>query len=152
MGTELKSLGAAGRIRKIVTAGSGRSREGDEEELALLLKLELVDGFEQRGPLAEEKISELLSMCEFAISAQDQLSITKSGTFMAFAAHGLNILSCYADAAKPEPLSLLTSPEELMKGVAPTELQLRGQRLRQWQERTSAWPHIANQIARALEV
>ena len=67
--------------------------------------------------MPEEKISELLSTCEFAISAQDELSITKSGTFMAFAAHGLNILSCYADASKPEPLSLLISPEELMKGI-----------------------------------
>ena len=152
MGTELKSLGAAGRIRKVVTAGSGRSREGDDEELALLLKFELIDSFEQRGPLPEEKISELLSTCEFAISAQDELSITKSGTFMAFAAHGLNILSCYADASKPEPLSLMTSPEELMKGVTHVELQLRGERLRQWQERTSAWPHIANQIRRALDV
>ena len=152
MRTELKSLGAAGKIRKIVTAGSGGSREGDEEELALLLELELIDGFDQRGPLPEEKISELLLACEFAISAQDELSITKSGTFMAAAAHGLNILSCYADASKPEPLSLLTSPNELMEGVSASELLSRGERLRQWQERTSAWPHIANQVARALKV
>jgi hypothetical protein len=152
MGTELKALGAAGRIRKIVSAGSGRSREGDDEELALLLKFELIDSFEQRGPLPEEKISELLSTCEFAISAQDELSITKSGTFMAFAAHGLNIISCYADASKPEPLSLMTTPEELMNGVTHLELQARSERLRRWQERTAAWPHIANQIARALEM
>src|SRR4029077_10465834 len=33
MGTELKSLAAAGRIQKIVTVGSGRSRAGDDEEL-----------------------------------------------------------------------------------------------------------------------
>ena len=152
MGTELKSLGAAGRIRKIVTVGSGRSREGDDEEHALLLKFELIGSFEQRGPLPEEKISDLLSTCEFAISAQDELSITKSGTFIACAAHGLNILSCCADAAKPEPLSLMTSPEELLKGVPHRELQLRGERLRHWQERTSSWPHIANQIGRALGV
>src|SRR5437763_619609 len=82
--------------------------------------------------------------------AQDELSITKSGTFIACAAHGLNILSCYADAAKPEPLSLMTSPEELLKGVTQRELQLRGERLRHWEERTSAWPHIAHQIGRAL--
>jgi glycosyltransferase involved in cell wall biosynthesis len=152
MGAELKALGAAGRIRKIVTAGSGRSCDGDEEELALLLKLELIDSFEQLGPLPEEKISELLSTCEFAISVQDELSITKSGTFMAFAAHGLNILSCYADASKPEPLSLMTSPKELLEGVPHVELESRGEKLRQWQERTSAWPLIANQVARALEV
>jgi hypothetical protein len=71
---------------------------------------------------------------------------------MAAAAHGLNIISCYADASKPEPLSLLISPAELLKGVTSMELQSRGERLRQWQERTSAWPHIANQVARVLEV
>jgi hypothetical protein len=152
MRPELKALGAAGKIRKIVTAGAGRSREGDDEELALLMELELIEGFDQRGPLSEEKISELLLACEFAISAQDELSITKSGTFMAAATHGLNIISCYADVSKPEPLSLLISPDELMKGVTRTELESRGEKLRQWQERTSAWPHIANQVARALEV
>jgi hypothetical protein len=150
MHPELKSLCAAGKIRRMVTAGAGRSRDGDDEELALLMELELIAGFDQRGPLPEEKISELLLACEFAISAQDELSITKSGTFMAAAAHGLNIISCYADASKPEPLSLLTSPNELMKGVTRTELESRGEKLRQWQERTAAWPYIANQIARAL--
>jgi hypothetical protein len=149
---ELKSLGAAGKIQKIVTAGAGRSQEGDDEELALLLEVELIEGFDQRGPLPEEKISELLLTCEFAISAQDELSITKSGTFMAAAAHGLNIISCHADASKPEPLSLLISPQELMKGVTSMELQSRGERLRRWQERTSAWPHVAHRVARALEV
>jgi hypothetical protein len=150
MRRELKSLGAAGKIRKIVTAGSGHSREGDEEELALLLELELIDGFEQSGPLPEEKISALLSTGAFALSAQDELSITKSGTFMAAAAHGLNILSNYADASKPEPLSLLISPDELMDGVSETDLQLRAEKLREWQERTAAWPHIAQQVAQAL--
>ena len=150
MRTGLQPLARAGKIRRIVTAGSGGSREGDEEELALLLDLELIDGFEQHGPLPEEKISGLLSNSMFALSAQDELSITKSGTFMAAAAHGLNILSCHADASKPEPLSLMTSPEELMDGVADAELERRGEKLRQWQERTSAWPHIARQVARGL--
>ena len=62
---------------------------------------------------------------------------------MAYAAHGLNIISCYAGASKPEPLSLMTSPDELLRGVAPQELESRGERLRRWQEQTSAWPHIA---------
>jgi hypothetical protein len=152
MHPELKSLGAAGKIRKIVTAGAGRSREGDDKELALLIELELIEGFDQRGPLPEEKISELLLACEFAISAQDERSISKSGTFMAAATHGLNIISCSADGSKPEPLSLLISPDELLKGVTRTELESRGEKLRQWQERTAAWPHIAHRIARALKV
>jgi hypothetical protein len=149
---ELKSLGAARKIRRVVTAGARWSQKGDDEELALLLQLDLTEGFDQRGPLPEEKISELLLACEFAISAQDELSLTKSGTFMAAAAHGLNIISCHADATKAEPLSLLIAPAELLQGVTAKELQLRGERLRQWQERTSTWPHIANQVARVLDV
>jgi hypothetical protein len=150
MRAELKSLAAAGGVRKIVTAGSGRSPEGDKEELTLLLELELSDGFDQRGPLPEEKISELLSAASFAISAQDELSVTKSGTFMAAAAHGLNILSSYADPSKPEPFCFLTSPTELMSGLTETELQSRGERLRQWQARTAAWPRLAERYARAF--
>lgn len=149
---ELKLLAAVGKIRRIVTAGVRWSRKADEEELALLERLELSEDFDQRGPLPEEKISELLLASEFAISAQDELSITKSGTFMAAAAHGLNIISCHADGAKPEPLSLLISPAELLKGITSIELRSRGERLREWQERTSAWPHIARQVARVLEV
>jgi len=148
----LKALGSTEQIRRIATVGAGQSREGDAEELALLMEVELVDGFEQLGPLPEEKISQLLSLGEFALSAQDDLSVTKSGTLMAYAAHGLNIISCYADASKPEPLSLMTSPEELAKGVPPQELELRGKRLRLWQEQTSAWPHIAQKVARALKM
>ena len=152
MRSELKSLAALGRIRKIVTAGAGRTRKEDDEEIALLTELELVEGFDQRGPLPEEKISELFATCEFALSAQDELSITKSGTFMAYAAHGLNIISSYADPLKPSPLSLLISPAELLTGITQTELESRAENLRQWQERTADWSNIAAQIARALEL
>jgi len=148
----LKSLGGFGKIRRIITAGGGQSREGDDEEAALLTELDLTEGFDQRGPLPEEKISELLSGCEYALSAQDEPSITKSSAFMAYAAHGLNIISPYADPSKSEPLSLLISPDELTKGVSATELECRGETLRQWQDRTAAWPHIASQVARVLGV
>ena len=152
MENDLQRLAGASRIQRIVTAGSGGSPMGDKEEFALLLRIGLPRDFEQRGPLPEEKISELLSTAEFAISIQDELSITKSSTFMAFASHELNILSCFADEAKPEPISLLVSPKKLLGGITDFDLETRGQKLRQWQEKTSAWPGIATQIAQALGV
>jgi len=148
----LKALGATGRIRKIVTVGGGGSRPGNDDEAALLTGLDLSEGFDQLGPLPEEKISELLLAGEFGISAQDDLSITKSSTFMAYASHGLNIISPYAGASRPEPLSWLTSPDELLQGITREDLESRRERLRDWQERTAAWLQIANQIARALEL
>jgi hypothetical protein len=148
----LKALGAAGKIRKIVTVGGGRSRPGDDDEAALLTGLDLTEGFEQRGPLPEEKISELLLAGEFGISAQDDLSITKSSSFMAYASHGLNIISAYAGASEAEPLSWLTSPDELLGDVERAELEARSAKLRDWQERIAGWPNIGRQIARALEL
>ena len=152
METELKALSGARKITKIVAIGAGSSLRGDREESARLAGLGLSEGFDRRGPLPENVISELLSTAEFAIWAQGELSVTKSGTFMACAAHGLNIISCYAEAAKPEPLSLLIPPDELLKGITKAELQSRAARIREWQERTSAWPQIASEIARALEI
>lgn len=152
MESELRTLAASGRIQKIVTVGGGRSPQGDNNEHALLLKMELADGFEQQGPLPEDKISELLSTAEFAVSIQDELGVTKSSTLMAYAAHGLNIISPYADIAKPEPLSLMISPNELLNGISEADLRSRGVRLRGWQERTSPWPGIAGQIAQALGI
>lgn len=150
MAVELKSLAAAGRIKRVVTVGSGQTQEGDAEEEDRLHGLGLADGFARLGALPEKEVSELLLTCEFAVSVQDELSITKSGTFMAFATHGAHILSCHADATKPEPVCLITSARELMEGVTDKELQSRTERLRQWHDRTSAWPVIAAQVVRAL--
>jgi hypothetical protein len=152
MHSDLKALGAAKVIRKIVTVGGGQTLAGNEEEFTHLMKLDLIDGFEQLGPSTEEKISKLLRTSEFGISGQDDRSVLKSSTLMAYAVHGLNIISCFADASKPEPLCLMVSPDELMQNVTEIELRARSERLRQWQERTSSWPQIAHEVARILEL
>lgn len=150
MGGELRQLAGDCRLVKIITAGSGVV--GDDKERELLLELQLRDGFEQRGALAEADISQLLLQAEFGVSAQDKLSLTKSGTFMAFAAHGLNIISPYGAPSADEPLCWVTAPAELLGGVAPAVLQERSRLLQSWQKRTASWPHIAKQFARALRL
>lgn len=149
MGAELKELVARKILSRIITAGAG---EAAADERALLLHLELRDGFQQRGPLAEADVSELLIEAQFGISAQDDLSLTKSGTFMAYAAHGLNVISPYASPAKPEPLCWLTAPGELLQGLPLDVLRERAESLQSWQERTASWPHIAKQFASALRL
>lgn len=152
-GSRIKALRAmraelmSQRITKIVTAGGGNTPATNRAEAQLLGK-----HFEQRGALPEAGISELLARAEFGISAQDELSITKSGTFMAYAAHGLNILSPYAGPARTEPLCWATHPSELLGGIADEELKSRAENLRSWQERTCSWPRIAERFAIALQV
>lgn len=152
MRTELEGLSTAGVIVKIISVGAGDSPDQLERERALLTRFELRAGFEQRGALPEPAVSEILSHAQFGISAQDELSITKSGTLMAYAAHEMNIVSTHAGPAKPEPLCWFTSPAELLDGIASGELATRAKRLRDWQEGTAAWPFIAERFADALQL
>ena len=148
MRADLQTLAARGRIRKIITAGAG---DGEPEQ-ALLADLDLSAGFEQLGAVSESEISATLLSAAFGISDQDELSVTKSGTFMAYASHGLNILSSHAGRSKPEPLCWVTAPGELLDGIDPAELERRAAHLRDWQKRAASWAHIADQFARALRV
>ena len=145
---DLQALVARGRIRKIITAGAG---DGEPEQ-ALLAELNLSEGFEQRGAVSQSEISATLLSASFGISDQDELSLTKSGTFMAYANHGIYVLSRHADPAKPEPLCWLTTPRELLDGIESAELARRSAQLLNWQQRSASWPHIADQLACALGV
>jgi hypothetical protein len=150
MQSSLSSLAAAGSITKIITVGA--NGDGDNEERGLLSGFRFAEGFEQRGPRPEREISELLLTATFGISGQDELSYSKSGTFMAYAAHELNIVAACADRSKEEPLRWLIAPRELIQGVPEAELKLRGERLRAWQKRTSSWQIIAAKFADALQL
>ena len=125
---------------------------GDERERNLLTALNLRDGFEQRGAQSEQVISQMLLTASFGIFGQDELSHSKSGTFMAYAAHELNVLAEFADRSKPEPLCWLVSPKELLDGISDTELQDRAKELRDWQHRTSSWELIGAQFSEALQL
>jgi hypothetical protein len=152
MRDDLATLATSGALRKIVTVGARDQADVCQCERTILAGLPLCDGFEQRGAMPEDEVSRLLSSAVFGISAQDDLSITKSGTFMAYAAHGLNVISPFASAGKPEPLCWLTAPHELINAIAPEQLRERAERLRGWQQRTASWPKIAAEFARALRL
>ena len=148
MHADMKSLAAQNLLTRLISIGNGSAPEEEQ----LLGDLRLAGGFEQRGALPEAEVSQILARATFGISAQDELSLMKSGTFMAYAAHALNILSPYADSLGPEPLCWLTHPRELREGISHNELNSRAESLRQWQERTSSWSEIAARFAEALQL
>ena len=152
MHEHLRSLVTRGVITKLVVIGGGNNPAADVEEMELAEALQLREGAEFRGALPEPAVSDLLASASFAVSAQDELSVTKSGTFIAYAAHGLNIISPYAAASAPEPLCWATHPTELLTGIADAELRARAESLRGWHDRTCSWPRIAEQFARALRL
>jgi glycosyltransferase involved in cell wall biosynthesis len=149
---DLRSLVGARVITRLVTVGGGNTALGDRDERALLAELQLSNSAAIRGALPEDELSHLLARSSFALSAQDELSVTKSGTFVAYAAHGLNIISPHAAATAREPLCWATHPRELLEDVGPGELAIRAGKLRDWHERTCSWPRIAAEFARALQL
>ena len=151
MKNSLGRLAAARRILKIVTVGAASSNQ-DADEAGQLRELGLAGGFEQRGAQPENAISELLTTASFGISGQDALSYEKSSTFMAYAAHELNVLNACGDQTQGEPLCWVVGPAELARGIPENELQIRAARLRDWQQRSSSWDSIAAQLGDALKL
>ena len=152
MQNSLSSLAAAKVITKIISVGASFDFESKEEERRLLTSLELADGFQQLGAQSESAISKILATVSLGIFGQDELSYAKSGTFMAYAAHALNILADFAEPSKPAPICWLVAPRELLEGISPVELKTRARSLRDWQEKTSSWKLIGAKFSEALEL
>jgi hypothetical protein len=152
MHRDLAAVAQSDRLSKIICVGAGNSIAAQKRERHLLSGLRLRQGYEQLGALSEQEVSTILTSSEGGISAQDKLSYAKSGTFMAYAAHGLRILSKHADRSQGEPMSLLVSPAELAGGIAEAELRNRGERLREWYQRTASWQRIAERFSAALRL
>ena len=145
----LCDLARAGRIKRIVTVGGGETGQV-EVERQLLASIPLQEGFHQLGRRSEAEVSEQLLSAGFGISERDELSLSKSGTLMAYAAHSLNVLSPVANSARPLPVSLFVAPDELLRGLTNGELAKRADQLREWQNRVSSWTSIASVFADAL--
>lgn len=150
--SSLASLANEGCITKMIAVGAGDDARREAQERALLAALRFKEGFEQQGPRSGSEVSRLLLTASFGIFAQDQLSLSKSGTFMAYAAHELNVLADFADVSMPEPICWLVSPRELLGGVSESELKTRAERLAAWQQQNSSWASIAKAFARALDL
>jgi hypothetical protein len=152
MESSLRALASSERITKLIAVGSNATGQNNQEEFRLLSSFRFGRGFEQRGAQSAEAISRLLSSASFGIFGQNESSLTKSGTFMAYAAHELNVLSDSGGPANAEPFCWLVAPGELIDGISQSELSIRAQRLRDWQERTCSWKIIAAKVAEALEL
>lgn len=149
---KLADLASAGCIKRIATVGHGSSEDANRRERELLERLNLPAGFTQHGALAELKVSEVLNSASFGIFGQNELSCQKSGSFMAYAAHQLNVIADFAQPTKPPPVCWLVAPLELLEGIAQGELDRRAKCLRMWQEENCSWEVIGNKVGRALGI
>lgn len=152
MRKSLAALSEANLVTRIICLGSGTDPKLVHREREILSRLNLSEGFAQHGTLDAEDVSEVLSSVAFGLFGQHELSCTKSGSFMAYAAHGLSVLADFANPSKPPPVCWLVAPDELLSGLDSRELQRRAECLRMWQEENCSWKVIANKIGSVLGI
>ena len=152
MRKSLDTLSAANQIARIVCLGSGTDPNMARRERHMLSRLNLSEGFAQLGTLGPDDVSEVLNSVTFGLFGQNELSCTKSGSFMAYAAHQLCVIADFANPSKPPPVCWLVGPNEMLGGIEPRELQRRAECLRMWQEQNCSWEVIANKIGSVLAI
>ena len=152
MRDSLAVLANSGRITRIIALGQSSNAEASARERELLSDLKLSNGFDQQNAASEEAVSRTLATAEFGLFGQNALSCTKSGSFMAYAAHQLNVLADFANPSAPPPVCWLVAPAELLNAVDKSELDRRAECLRMWQEQNCSWDVIGTKLGRALAI
>jgi hypothetical protein len=145
-------LHAAGRLKKLWLVGSRESAEMNAREDALAASLLPPGAVEILGPKSPEELSRIFLTAEFGIFTQSPLSYTKSTIFMAYASHGIGIVSPNTLGAKEAPQCWVTHPSEMLEGSAISSAAVadRGRQLAEWYEQNASWPRIAAAYRSAL--
>lgn len=148
----LAKLAQKKRLTRLVIAGG--APDGAKAELAVAKEFLAEDQVTVTGFLEDSALSQLLFKAEFGLSGQDWLSVEKSTTFMAYAAHGLNILSPHAGKDSRTPFAWITSADELLTDDVQMEQKLRDRSLalREWYESTASWSAITARMSASFKV
>jgi hypothetical protein len=102
------------------------------------------DVVKRHGELPSAEVSRLLSRVQFALTNVNNENWSKSGAFMAYAAHGCAVVS--RSIPKAAPLSFTVPPEDV-ETVSDDYLRNKGESLRRWFEENADWKIIARQIS-----
>lgn len=98
----------------------------------------------QQGEIAPEQISRLLSETQFALTTANELTWSKSATFMAFLAHGCTVV--VRSKSNVVPLRWAITSEEV--GICTDdELQARAHAAKSWYETNADWKILAREVS-----
>ena len=141
----LGKLHAAGRLKKLWLAGSRESAEMNAREDAFAASVLPAGTVEILGPKSPEDLSRILLTAETGIFTQSPLSYTKSTIFMAYASHGIGIISPNTRGATEAPQCWVTHPDEILEGagISSAAIADRGRQIAEWYEQNASWPRIA---------
>ncbi|HEY0368642.1 MAG TPA: hypothetical protein VGC85_03505 [Chthoniobacterales bacterium] len=101
----------------------------------------------EHGALTPPEVSKILQRAEFGLTNANETTWSKSGSFMALAAHGC--LPVIAGARVTAPLVHAVAANEL-EAISDAEVETRRRELRRWYRENADWQVIAPRIARLV--
>ncbi|MFL6514664.1 MAG: hypothetical protein ACJ8M1_06535 [Chthoniobacterales bacterium] len=140
---ELQTWQRNGLLTKLHVIGVQDSKF-DARANAVIASLGLTGHVIVHGELPPERISELLSTAEFALSPADAATWSKSSSLMAFLAHRCAVIA--KAERNSEPLSWSVAPEEVGK-ISDAEIQARTNAAKHWYDSNADWNVLARQVA-----
>ncbi len=142
--SHLRNWHASGLLTKLHVIGPSEGQFGDAAD-AILARCLPPTAIERHGSLPMEEVAHYLQRAQFALTNLTAATWSKSGAFMAYAAHGCTVIMD-GEPATAIPLCYAVMAAEL-PAISETELASKSARLRDWYHANADWPVIAARIA-----
>lgn len=140
----LRTWSAEGRLRKLHIIGPVDDKFSAEAD-ALIGAWTNPAVVVRHGMLPPSAVSRLLSRARFALTNVTPETWSKSGAFMAAAAHGCAVVRCGAKSGAA-PLCYTVTANEVAT-VSPEDVERKTTALAQWYHDNADWPVIAQRLA-----
>jgi hypothetical protein len=141
--SEIKTWLQNGLLTRLHLIGV-RDSKFDTRANTVIASLGLTGKVISHGELSAERISELLSTAQFALSPADAATWSKSSSLMAFLAHRCAVVA--KGERNFEPLSWSVAPQEVGT-ITDAEIQARTNAAKQWYDFNADWSVLARQVA-----
>jgi hypothetical protein len=140
---EIRAWQESGALTKLHLIGP-LDDKFDARSQALLKSYPRSDVVIQHGEVPPDQISQLLSEAQFALTTANELTWSKSATFMAFLAHGCTVV--VKSRSDLEPLSWAITAEEVGT-CTDDELQAKARAAKNWYETNADWKILGREVS-----
>lgn len=139
----LQAWRGSGRLRKLHLIGPPDEKFSPQTD-EILARIFEETHVVRHGELSAVEVSQQLAATEFCLSAQNNLTWSKSGTFMAYAAHGCAVVTDQRYEAAPLEFAV---PAASLEQATDAEIHERASKLREWYVGNATWEITAQRIA-----
>ncbi len=142
-GASICSWRTSGRLTHLHLIGP-RDFKFSPQADALVAEILPPDAVTQHGELQPAEVSRRLQDAEFCLSSSNELTWSKSGTFMAYAAHGCAVI--VPQSSTSDPLAFTIAPDDVT-AITAQVAEAKAAQLRRWYGQNADWGLIASRVA-----